>query len=270
MAREKEQMADQLKQLEKQMTDTARSLAGTQNPVSSKLRDALSEAEQNELELRMRKAAEWIRQGQGMQTWVRESTVTMGLNRLRDQLQQAQAGMQQQGEPGKGPGDKADIEKALAQLEGMRNRISIDAGTGSEGRRISRNNGKPQPGQGKQPGQGQQGQAQQGNAARSRSTGPGTRRPIAIERNRTWPGPGFTRTTERRALRRSRKPRRFRRNGPAQRNGAGLSRILARHEPTPRFIRTHPEYSGEVLQLLHAMSPAYANDAKLSQPSAAR
>jgi hypothetical protein len=31
------------------------------------------------------------------------------------------------------------------------------------------------------------------------------------------------------------------------------------------FIRTHPEYSGEVLQLLHAMSPAYANDAELSQ-----
>jgi hypothetical protein len=31
------------------------------------------------------------------------------------------------------------------------------------------------------------------------------------------------------------------------------------------FIRTHPEYSNEVLQLLHAMSPAYANDAELSQ-----
>ena len=31
------------------------------------------------------------------------------------------------------------------------------------------------------------------------------------------------------------------------------------------FIRTHPEYSNEVLQLLHAMSPAYANDSELSQ-----
>ena len=31
------------------------------------------------------------------------------------------------------------------------------------------------------------------------------------------------------------------------------------------FIRTHPEYSNEVLQLLHTMNPAYVNDAELSQ-----
>src|SRR5712692_6981922 len=110
MAGEKEQMADQLKQLEKQMGDAARSLAGAQNPVSSKLRDALSEAQQSELELRMRKGAEWIRQGQGMYTWVRESTVTMGLDHLRDQLQQAQAALQQQNQPGK-QGGQGDIEK---------------------------------------------------------------------------------------------------------------------------------------------------------------
>ncbi|HLK17319.1 MAG TPA: hypothetical protein VKT81_00145 [Bryobacteraceae bacterium] len=248
MAREKEQMADQLKQLEKQMTETARSLAGAQNPVSNQLRDALSEAEQNELELRMRKAAEWIRQGQGMQTWVRESTVTMGLNKLRDQLQQAQAGMQQQGDPGKGAGDKADIEKALAQLEGMRNRMQqMTQGQGQKGDGQRGSTGKPQPGQGKQPGPGQeQGQGQpaegqpggQGQPSDSASNGA----PYGGVGNRGGSGEMAPNNLER-----------------------GYRESLRDMGQLRDFIRTHPEYSGEVLQLMHSMSPAYANDAELSQ-----
>lgn len=31
------------------------------------------------------------------------------------------------------------------------------------------------------------------------------------------------------------------------------------------FIKSHPEYSKDMLQLMHAMSPAYVNDAELSQ-----
>ena len=31
------------------------------------------------------------------------------------------------------------------------------------------------------------------------------------------------------------------------------------------FIRNHPEYSNDMLQLLHTMNPAYVNDAELSQ-----
>ena len=31
------------------------------------------------------------------------------------------------------------------------------------------------------------------------------------------------------------------------------------------FIRNHPEYGNDVLQLMHAMNPAYVNDAELSQ-----
>ena len=281
LAGEKEQMADQLKQLEKQMGDTARSLAGAQNPVSSKLRDALSEAQQNELELRMRKGAEWIRQGQGMYTWVRESTVTMGLDHLRDQLQQAQAGLQQQGQPGKGAGDKGDIEKALAQLEGMRNRMQqltqSQGQRGAESRNGSKSNGgQPQPGQGQsqpgqsqsgqaQPGQGQQGQAQQGQGQPGQGQQPGQSPGQAS--NGSEPGNGQA--------------------SPGQGGDGGPSGIGNRGGPGPvaphngmeqgyreslrdasqlrEFIRTHPEYSKDVLQLLHAMNPAYVNDAELSQ-----
>jgi hypothetical protein len=262
MAGEKEQMADQLKQLEKQMGDTAQSLAGAKNPVSTKLREALSEAQQSELELHMRKGAEWIRQGQGMYTWVRESTVTMGLDRLRDQLQQAQAGLQQQGQPGKGPGDKGDIEKALAQLEGMRNRMQqLTEGQGQRGGK-----GQPQPGKGQsqqgqgqsQQGQGQQGQGQQGQAGQGQS---------GEAPNGSEPGLGQFAPGE---------PGGSPYGGAGNRGGSGETYPRAGLEQGYReslqdmsqlrdFIRTHPEYSNEVLQLLHAMSPAYANDAELSQ-----
>ena len=268
MAGEKEQMADQLKQLEKQMGDTAQSLAGAKNPVSTKLREALSEAQQNELELHMRKGAEWIRQGQGMYTWVRESTVTMGLDHLRDQLQQAQAGLQQQGQPGKGPGDKGDIEKALAQLEGMRNRMQQL--TESQGQRGGK--GQPQPGKGQsqqgqsqqgqgqqqgqsQQGQGQQGQGQQGQAGQGQSgqasNGSGV--------GQVAPGePGGSPY-----------------GGVGNRGGSGdvsprgleqgYRESLQDMGQLRDFIRTHPEYSNEVLQLLHTMNPSYVNDAELSQ-----
>ena len=86
MGGEKEQMAEKLKQLEKDMSETARSLAGAQNPaVSTKLREALGEAQQQELEMHMRQLGQWIRQGYGMQAWVRESTITQGLNQLSQQ-----------------------------------------------------------------------------------------------------------------------------------------------------------------------------------------
>ncbi len=257
MAGEKEQMADQLKELEKQMGDAARSLAGAQNPVSTKLRDALSEAQQNELELRMRKGAEWIRQGQGMYTSVRESTVTMGLDHLRDQLQQAQAALQQQGQPGKGgAGDKSDIEKALAQLENMRNRmqqLTQSQGQQPGQRGNAARNGKPQPGGQPQPGQSQQGQSQgqsQGEPQPGSEPGPGqpsegqpNGAPFGGIGNRGGPGPVYPH------------------NGMEQ----GYRETLRDMGQLREFIKTHPEYANDVLQLMHSMNPAYVNDAELGQ-----
>ena len=117
-------MADKLKKLEQGMSDAARSMAGAQNPAGNKLREALGEAQQNELEMHMRQNAQFIRQGYGSSAWVRENSVSLGLNNLRDQLQQAQAANQQSGKPGQGPGgDNGDLEKALARLEAMRSRM---------------------------------------------------------------------------------------------------------------------------------------------------
>jgi len=177
LASEKTEMADKLKKLEQGMSETARSMSGAQNPVGNKLREALGDAQQNELEAHMRQNAQWIRQGYGSSAWVRENNVTLGLNNLRDQLQQAQAAMQS-GKPGQGPGgDPSDVEKALARVEAMRDRMQQLAqsqqgkgkqpgqkgapGQGRQSDPLQRGN-QSQPGQNGQPGQpGQQGQQAQ-------------------------------------------------------------------------------------------------------------
>ena len=124
LAQEKEKMADDLRRLEHQMQSTAGQTRDAQPGVSSKLRDALGDAQQNELDLRMRKAAEMLRQGQGMLTWVREAYVTQGLDKLRDQLKETQALAQGKGQTpaGKDP-NKSAAERALARVEDARNRL---------------------------------------------------------------------------------------------------------------------------------------------------
>ena len=124
MAKEHERTADQLKQLEQQLTNEQRALAGGQPAIASRLRDALADLQQNELAMRMKKNAEWIRRGLGGTTWGREALITQGTDRLNDQLQEAQASLGERGQQGNrqkgaGPG-KEDLERALAQVEALR------------------------------------------------------------------------------------------------------------------------------------------------------
>jgi len=156
LASEKNAMADQLKKLEQGISDTARSMAGAQNPAGNKLRDALGEAQQNELEMHMRQDSQFIRHGYGSSAWVRENNVQMGLNNLRDQLQQAQAANQQQaGKPGQGAGgDNKDLESALSRLEAMRSRMQQLAERGQgKGQGAGQQSGQQS---GQQPGQGRE------------------------------------------------------------------------------------------------------------------
>jgi hypothetical protein len=130
-------------------------MAGTQPAASSKLREALGEAQQNELDLRMRKAAELLRNGKGMYTWPGEPTVTNGVDRLREQLREAQGALrpddqQKNGKPGAAGDDQ--LARALDQLERTRQRMQDMADSGQQGNQQGR-----QPGQSSQPGNSQQG-----------------------------------------------------------------------------------------------------------------
>jgi hypothetical protein len=277
-------------------------MAGAQNPVSNKLRSALSEAEQNEIELNMRRNAEYIRRGYGMSAWVRENSVTKGLNDLRDKLQQAQAAMQDPNQNGKGAagGDKNDIEKALAQVEAMRNRMQQLAqaqqrrGAGAQGRdgkgdqqnggQLQRGQDGQQPGQQGQPGQsGQQGQGQQGQPGQSGQQGQGQQAGQGQQGQQGQGGqqgggqqggqngPGGLGT-----------PNQGGAYGPYGGGGPvyphngymgdgpvpidqGYRESLRDLGQLREFLRQNPEFSGDIQQLMKSLNPAYQNDGELTQ-----
>ncbi|MBV9406210.1 MAG: hypothetical protein JO211_12770, partial [Acidobacteriaceae bacterium] len=90
LANEKEKLAAQVEQLERQMQEREQSMAAGQPDASSKLRKALSDAEQKELALRMQKNAEWLREGYGDRNLGMEDSVTAGLDQLSRDLHSVQ------------------------------------------------------------------------------------------------------------------------------------------------------------------------------------
>jgi len=130
VANEKERLAKQLEQLERRMQQEAQSIAGAQPDASSKLRHALSEAEQKELALRMQKDAEWMRQGYGDRNLGMQDSVTAGLEQLSRDLGDAQQALNS-GQPGKnGQSDKA--AETLAQLRALREQLERSADPGGQ------------------------------------------------------------------------------------------------------------------------------------------
>ncbi len=278
MAGEGQKMADDLKQLEKKMADTAHSLAGAQNPTSNKLREALSEAQQNELEMNMRRNAQWIGQGYGPQVWVRESTVTAGINELRDKLQEAQAALAQNGQPGKqGSGDKGDIEKALAQVEAARSRLQqAIQGRDPNGRNGSQGRQGQQPG-GQQPG-GQQGQSAQNSNGQQPGQQPGGQQPGGQPGGGQQPGqqPGGQQAGGQPGGAQAGGFNGGAYGGPY--GGAGPVQPYNGQVPLDQgyresqrdlnqlrdFMRANPDLASDYLNLMHALNPVAGNDAELA------
>jgi hypothetical protein len=180
---DRQQTADALGRLEKQMQNAARSLAGSQPNSAGKLRDALSGMETADLQNRIKKSAEWIRRGidpsandagERLKS-MNDNSIAAGMQRLDDQLHQAQQAFnRQQQDPQEALNQ---IEKLRSQMEALARGMSNSASrNGQQGQQVQQGpNGQQyqqgqlgrnpggQPGQQAQPGQpGQPGQ-QQGN-----------------------------------------------------------------------------------------------------------
>jgi hypothetical protein len=122
MAQEKEGEVGDLKRLEQQMQDSTRDLMGTQRQVATKLREALSEVQQQEVAREMERNAEWIRRGQGETAALSEAQTTDGLNQLRDQLHQVEQALGKGNQAASGQDDK-EVAQALDQVEQLRRRM---------------------------------------------------------------------------------------------------------------------------------------------------
>jgi hypothetical protein len=155
LAREKEKLANDYQRLEAAMGAAARDTRATNRQLSSKLRDALGQVQQNELNNRLRLSADWLRTDKGPQATMRDAVTTQALNNLRDQLREIQKSAGE-GQQGAGDKDRQALEQALAQTESLRKEME----RGMRGQQPGKQQGR-QPGQqkGGQAGQ-QQGQAQ--------------------------------------------------------------------------------------------------------------
>jgi hypothetical protein len=155
LADEKDKMAGDVDQLEKDMQKAARDMAGTQPGASSRVREGLSELQGNEAKGRMQSNARYIRQGMGGYMVTREAPITQTLDKVAEDLKAAQNALGQGQSARQGT---SDAERSLAQLERMRSQMEQMAGKGQQN---GQQNGKPNGQQnGQQPGQqnGQNGQ----------------------------------------------------------------------------------------------------------------
>jgi hypothetical protein len=166
LAGERQQLSNDLSRLQKNLRDTAREMAPNQPGVAQKLRDALTEMDDSDLDNHVQRTADWLRSGINPNSNGTESEIAQGLSKLNQQLQQAQAAMGQ-GKPGQRGSGQGDQTAAINQLDRLRGQLqamsprqggngqpnqNVDGQTGRNGQpnQSGRNQSGQQPGQ--QPG----------------------------------------------------------------------------------------------------------------------
>ena len=134
IAGERQQLSDSLSSLQSNLRDAARTMAPNQPGVAQKLRDALTEMDDADLDNRVQRTADWLRRGINPNSNGTESDIAQGLDKLSRQLQQAQKGIGpgKSSHPGAAPGDQT---AALDQIERLREQIESMARSQGNNRR---------------------------------------------------------------------------------------------------------------------------------------
>ena len=122
LAQERQQLSNDLSNLQRDLRDAARAMASSQPGVAQKLRDALTEMDESDLDNRMQRTADWLRRGINPNSNGTEGEIAQGLEKLNQQLQQAQKKVDQ-GEPGQRGMDQGGEATALDQVEGLRKQL---------------------------------------------------------------------------------------------------------------------------------------------------
>ncbi len=161
LAGERQQLSDDLSRLQTNIRDSARTMAPNQPGVAQKLREALTEMDQSDLDNHVQRTADWLRRGINPNSNGTESNIAQGLQKLSQQLRDAQKQMGQ-GNPGR-ESDPSSLDQtaALNQIRRLRGQLeAMAAKNGRPGSNPQRNQQGPtaerrnlQPGtQGQNPG----------------------------------------------------------------------------------------------------------------------
>ncbi len=126
LAKDRQQLSDDLSNLQRNLRQAARETASAQPGVAKKLRDALSEMDESDLDNRVQRTADWLRRGINPNANGTEGEIAQGLGKLDQQLQRAQE-KADQGEPGQPSLDHGTRTTALDQVEGLRKQLEAMA-----------------------------------------------------------------------------------------------------------------------------------------------
>jgi hypothetical protein len=126
LAQDRQQLSNDLSKLQKNMRDGARQMAPNQPGAAKQLRDALTEMDNSDLDNHTQRTADWLRRGINPNANGTESQIAQGLEKLKEQLQQAQQAMNDEKRGQRGPGrepGQADQTAALNAVERLRNQV---------------------------------------------------------------------------------------------------------------------------------------------------
>ena len=132
LAEERQKLSDDLSRLQGNVRDTAREMAPVQPEVAQKLREALTEMDESDLDNHVQRTADWLRRGIDPNSNGTEKEIAQGLEKLDQQLQEAQKGIGH-GKAGQPDSDKPAATAALDQVERLRSQL--EAMTASRGGR---------------------------------------------------------------------------------------------------------------------------------------
>ena len=130
LAQERQQLSDDLSNLQRNLREAAHEMAPSQPGVAGKLRDALTEMDESDLDNHLQRTADWLRRGINPNANGTESEIAQGLERLNRRLEQAQKGAGQ-GESGQRGLDQAGDTAALDQVERLRTQLEAMAASRS-------------------------------------------------------------------------------------------------------------------------------------------
>lgn len=123
LAADRQQLSDDLSTLQRNIRDSARAMASNQPQAAQKLRQALTEMDDADLDNYMQRTADWLRRGINPASSGTESEIAKGLQKLSQRLQQAQQEANTKS-PANNPASRTgDQLAALEQLRRMRRQL---------------------------------------------------------------------------------------------------------------------------------------------------
>jgi hypothetical protein len=123
LATDRQQLSDALSKLQNNLRNSARTMAPNQPETAQKLRQALTEMDERDLDNHMQRTADWLRRGINPNSNGTESEIAQGLQKLSQQLREAQKDLRP-GQPGQHPGfSSGDQTAALDQVRRLRQQL---------------------------------------------------------------------------------------------------------------------------------------------------